>query len=205
MIPFLESIELRGGGVPFVLRSAREAPHAPWWETGPGPVRPALNPTAGIAAVLHKHALMSPWLDRATGWCWERIERLRTANPYELRVVLSFLDFVPDRERARRALERLRPKLLRRGIVETDPRVRGDVFGPLDVAPEPDRLSRTLFSDEMIGAHLDALERRQLKDGGWDVHFPIWTPITRFDWRGIQTVESLKILRQNGRMGSPPP
>ncbi len=202
IVRFLHDASTRQGGVPFVFRSASDYPHAPWWEVGRGPTPAALNPTAGIAAAFYKARLRSDWLDRAGAWCWERIDDLRTVNPYELRVVLSFLDHCPDRARARTALERLRPQILSPKVVALNPRSRGDVFRPLDFAPEPGLLSRELFSPEAIEEHLDALENRQRSDGGWTVSFPIWTPITRFEWRGVQTVESLKVLRTNGRLGA---
>ncbi len=202
ILRYLAGASTKEGGVPFVFRSASEYPHAPWWEVARGPEVASLNPTAGIAAAFYKHRLRSDWLDRAGDWCWEKIEGLRTVNPYELRVVLSFLDNCPDRARARAALERLRPQILSPKVTATDPRATGDVFRPLDLAPEPGLLSRDLFSSELIERHLDALERRQRPDGGWTVAFPIWTPITRFEWRGVQTVESLKVLRLNGRLAA---
>jgi hypothetical protein len=200
ILSFLTSIELPGGGVPFTLRSASDYPHAPWWETDARRPPASLNPTAGIAAALYRHRIRSPWLDRASAFCWNRIERIREVNPYELRVVLSFLDRVPERARARTAFERLRPKILSSGVVEMNVRAKGDVFRPLDVAPEPGLLSRELFPERVIEQELDALEHRQGPDGGWTVGFPIWTPITKFEWRGVQTVEMLKTLRANGRL-----
>jgi hypothetical protein len=201
-LAYLAQIEVPGGGVPFVLRTASDAPHAPWWETGRGKLPASINPTAGIAAVLFKHKMRSPWLDRAAAWCWQRIDRMRAVNPYEMRVTLSFLDHVPDRDRAGQALERLRPKILSKGMVELDVRSKKDAFRPLDYAPEPGLLSRELFSGTEIEHQLDGLERAQRADGGWAIHFPIWTPITRFEWRGCQTVDMLKILQRNGRLGS---
>jgi hypothetical protein len=200
VVSYLTSIEPPRGGVPFTLRSASKFPHAPWWETSSAHPAPSLNPTAGIAAVLFRHSIPSPWLTRASSFCWRRLERLRATNPYELRVILSFLDRSPDRARARATFERLRPIILASGAVTVDARAKGDVFRPLDVAPEPGLLSRELYPERIFEEHLDALERRQQADGGWTVGFPIWTPITSFEWRGIQTLESLKVLQSNGRL-----
>ena len=202
ILRYLEEVERPGGGVPFVLRSARAFPHAPWWEAGRGKPRASINPTAGIAAALLKHRVTAPWLDRATTFSWRWIDRLTEVNPYELRVILSFLDHVPDRARARASLERLRPLILGGDTVELDVASTRDTFRPLDYAPEPGRLSRELFTSEEIERQLDGLERAQGDDGGWNVSFPIWTPITRFEWRGVQTVEMMKVLKSNGRLGS---
>ncbi|MFZ1023227.1 MAG: hypothetical protein WAN87_03745 [Thermoplasmata archaeon] len=198
---YLEKIETKGGGVPFVLPSANQSPHAPWWDSKARKPPGSINPTAGIAALLHKNGVPSSWLTRADRWCWKYIEQMQDVNPYEMRVTLSFLDHVPDRARAARQLERLRPKILAKGVVEMDVDSKAEVFRPLDYAPNPDSLSRSLFSDKEMDRQLDGLERAQAPDGGWTINFPIWTPITEFEWRGVQTVEMLKVLQMNGRLG----
>jgi hypothetical protein len=200
ILGYLDKIETKGGGVPFVLPTANLSPHAPWWHSKPRTPPASINPTAGIAAFLHKNGLTSAWLTRADRWCWKYIEQMHDVNPYELRVTLSFLDHAPDRAKAARELERLRPKILAKGVVEMDIDSQAEVFRPLDYAPDPDRLSRQLFSGIEIERQLDGLERAQAPDGGWTINFPIWTPITEFEWRGVQTVEMLKILQMNGRL-----
>src|SRR5215469_9696007 len=66
---YLLSITTTEGGVPFVLPSVREYPRAPWWETVDQPLA-SLNPTAAVAALLHKHRIAHPWLTDATEYCW---------------------------------------------------------------------------------------------------------------------------------------
>ena len=44
------------------------------------------------------------------------------------------------------------------------------------------------------GVHLAA------DDGGWDIAFPSWTPVTRPEWRGFVTVDRLLTLRAYGRL-----
>jgi hypothetical protein len=200
ILGYLEEIEIKGGGVPFVLPSANDSPHAPWWYSKAKRPPPSINPTAGLSALLHKNRVTSPWLVRADRWCWNHIERMREVNPYEMRVTLAFLDQIPDRARAAKEFARLRPMILAGGAVELDVDSVSEVFRPLDYAAEPGRLSRDLFSEEEIERQLDGLERAQQPDGGWNVNFPIWTPITQFEWRGVQTVEMLKVLKVNGRL-----
>ena len=202
ILRYLKTAEVRGGGLPFVLPAAKLSAHAPWWETGPGPVRGSLNPTAGIASYLYKNHVRSSWLDRASSWCWNQIDQLQDANPYELRVVLAFLDWSPDRPRAEAALARLRPLIRKPDVVELDASKGGDAFHPLDLAPTPGRLSRSLFSRKEIADNLTRILMDQREDGGWGVGFPIWTPITRFEWEGWQTLEMLKVLRANRLLGS---
>lgn len=96
---YLLSITTAEGGVPFVLSSVRDYPHAPWWETADQPPA-SLNPTAAIAALLHKHRVAHPWLTVATEYCWRQLNAMEQTSPYEMRAVLPFLDWVSDRERA---------------------------------------------------------------------------------------------------------
>ena len=56
---YLQSITAAEGGVPFALPSVRDYPHVPWWESADQPPA-ALNPTAAIAALLHKHHIAHP-------------------------------------------------------------------------------------------------------------------------------------------------
>jgi hypothetical protein len=74
------------------------------------------------------------------------------------------------------------------------------VLFPLDLAPRPTSIGRSLFSPEVIDRHLDVLAGRQGADGGWGFNFDAWTPITRFEWGGWVTLESLLVLRDNGRL-----
>jgi hypothetical protein len=200
IVRYLRRISLPAGGVPFVHHAASASPHAPWWETDPGQQPANLNPTAGICGLLYKNHLPSAWLTRAAGWCWRQIEQLPELGPYEARVVLHFLDHAPDRRRAAEALDRLGPSILRKDVVDRTSRAKGHVHRPLDLSPEPGNLSRSLFSRAEIERNLDALQRDQLPDGGWPITFPVWTPITKFEWRGDRTVEALRLLRSNGRL-----
>jgi hypothetical protein len=195
---YLASITTPDGGVPFVLPSAREHPHAPWWETSDEPPA-ALNPTAAIAGLLHRHLVQHPWLARATAFCWEAVERLERTDTYEMRAVLLFLEHAPDRARAEAAFARLGPMVLEQGLVALDPAAEGESFSPLDLAPRPGAMAARLFTSETLDAHLDALLAAQAEDGGWTVDFPIWTPATGLEWRAWVTIGTLESLRAYGR------
>lgn len=198
---YLATITTDEGGVPFVLPSSRNYPHAPWWETGDNPPA-ALLPTAGLAGFLHRHGVQHPWLDRATEFCWRKIEAMDATSAYEMRMVLPFLDAVPDRERAEATFARVGPKLLEQGLVALDPHGEtADAHLPLDYAPTPDAMARRLFSDDVIDAHLDALAAGQQDDGGWTFSFPQWNPMTTLEWRAFSTIGALKTLRAYGRLG----
>ena len=196
---YLQTITTAEGGVPFVLDSVRDFPRAPWWEPEGEPAA-ALNPTAAIAALLHKHRVAHPWLAPATVYCWRAIDALTETSPYEMRAVLPFLDHVPDRARAEAAFDRLGKLLLEQKLVALTPTADDDTHTPLNYAPTPQSIARRLFSDEVIAAHLDALAAAQQEDGGWPINWFDWNPATTLDWRGIVTIEALTTLRAYGRL-----
>jgi hypothetical protein len=188
---YLESITRPDGAVPFVLPTALDKPRAPWWQTADDPPG-ALNPTAAILGPLHKHRIEHAWVRRATDFCWSRIDRMTDTSEYEIRAVLKFLEHVPDRSRAEAAWQRISPL------------VRAQVkMPPLDLAPTPQSLARSLFPADTVARELHALAARQKPDGGWDFDFESWTPITRPEWRGWVTIESLLRLRDNGHTAVP--
>ena len=195
---YLVSISSSDGGVPFVLPSVRDTPAAPWWQTPDDPPG-NLNPTAALAGLLHKHGVDHPFVEQATAFCWPRIEALTETTPYEMYPVLTFIDHVPDRERAEAAFERLAP--LVKPHVALDPDTSGEAHFPLDFAPTPDGFGRRLFDDEVIEMHLDTLVQAQREDGSWTFNWSAWTPVVQYEWSGFITVQRLLTLRAYGRFG----
>jgi hypothetical protein len=209
---YLMTITTAGGGVPFALPSIRPYPRVPWLQPDDQPSASIL-PTASLAGLLHKHRVDHPWLDHATVYCWQHIESGKTwaserelsdferaSAGYDVRTILSFLDFVPDRNRAEEALRHMRQTIFEQKLVALDPAASGEVHTPLQFAPRPESLARQLFSDEIIDTHLDALVAAQEKDGGWPINWQVWTPITGLEWRGWATIEALKTLQAYGRL-----
>ncbi len=196
---YLLSITTAEGGVPFVLLSVRDYPHAPWWEIGDQPPA-SLNPTAAIAALLHKHHIEHPWLSAATDYCWRKLDVMDQTDPYEMRAILPFLDFVPDRKRAEKVFARVGPKILEQNLVALIPTTQEETHSPLNFAPRPQSLARRLFSDDVIEAHLEALAAAQQEDGGWQFNWLAWNPAAALEWRGIVTIEALVTLRAYGRL-----
>jgi len=189
---YLASISRDDGGVPFVLPSVRDTPHGPWWRTPDDPPG-SINPTGTLAGMLHRARSGHPWLGPADAFCWRYLEGLDTEpGAYDVLAVLTFLDHVPDRERAEAAFARVRD-ILAAGA-------GSDHQDALDFAPAPGGYGHRLFGAEVIGARLDALVDAQADDGGWDIAFPSWTPVTRPEWRGFVTVERLLTLRAYGRL-----
>jgi hypothetical protein len=197
---YLMTITTPEGGVPFVLPSAQAYPRAPWWQSEEPPVA-ALNPTAALAGLLYKHQITHPWLTAATAYCWRQIAALETTSPYEVRAVLPFLEYVPERARAEQAFAHIGPKIPQQKLVALDPAESGDeTHTPLNFAPRPDSLARRLFTDAVIEAHLDALIAAQQEDGGWPINWLAWTPAAELEWRGNITIEALVTLRAYGRL-----
>ena len=198
---WLASVAPAGGGAAFVESGPHALdgwPHAPWWVPEEG--HPAsLIATGLIAGTLHARGVSHPWLDRATEVMWNRIGALTEPGGYEMFGVLRFLQYVPDRDRAREAIGRVGPLILERNLVALDAGAAGEVHTPLDFAPEPDSLARSLFDEATIKAHLDHLAQAQLDDGGWTFNWLAWSPAAERDWRGFLTVDNLRILRANGR------
>ncbi|TDC89024.1 hypothetical protein E1292_44995 [Nonomuraea deserti] len=192
---YLARVSAEDGGVPFVLPSVRNTPRAPWWETADDPPG-SLVPTASIAGLLHKHGSTHPWLAAATAFCWSRIAEIGETSPYEARAVVTFLDLVPDRERAEAEFDRLKEAIL--ATVALDPHATGEAHFPLDFAPEPSRLP--LFPQDVLDTHLDALAAAQSEEGGWSGNWPMWTPLVGHEWGGYVTVHRLKTLRAYGRL-----
>ena len=129
-----------------------------------------------------------------------------------MRALFWFLDHVPDRDRARAAMEKIGPMIFDGGMVALDPETPGEVHFPLDFAPLPGSLARGLFDRQVIDAGLDHLAAAQQPDGGWTFNWMAWSPAAEREWRGHMTVEALRaaarprplLTRGPGGPGSPP-
>lgn len=194
---FLMSITTPEGGVPFATPEARRYPHAPWWAVDDNP--PAnINPTGGIAGVLLKHHVAHPWLAGAIEFCWRAIEVSESEAYHEVTEMVAFLEHAPDRPRAERELQRIVERVARPGVVALDPDAAGYVQKPLDWAPAPRGTFSSLFREEVIAQHLATLAARQQPDGGWPINWEPISPAVAFEWRGIVTINALRILRAYG-------
>ena len=183
------------GGSHFVEPTLAGWPHAPWWVPEEGP---SMISTGLITGTLHARGFQHPWLDRATETMWTLLDRPAAVGPYDLRGTLAFLQHVPDRDRAQSAFGRIGQLVL--DTAELDPSASGEVHSPLDFAPLPDSLARSLFEKSVIDAHLDHLAGAQRDDGGWGFNWLAWSPAAEREWHGFLTVDVLRLLRANGRI-----
>ncbi|MDQ6807586.1 MAG: hypothetical protein M3065_22135, partial [Actinomycetota bacterium] len=183
------------GGVPFVMPTAAEHPHAPWMVPSNG----GSFLTYALAAALGQARSPAPWLERATDWCWAELEGPDTLSGYGVKFALDFLDHVPDEERARTAIDRLRPALGEDGSIPVPGGTENERITPLTLSPRPGRRSRTLFTEDQIDHDLELLEREQQADGGWMFDHLAWSSGQAVEWRGIVTMSALTTLLAHGR------
>ena len=188
-----------GGAVPLAFPLIEGYPRAEHWTDWT--YQPALNPTAGLVAVLRQLGAEHAWIDEATAWCWSRLERAALPDEvHALNEVLAFLAHAPERERAEAVASRVREKLTSVSMFRLDPDAEGYGLSPLSVAPAADSRWRVLFSDDVMNAHLDRLQRQQEPDGGWPISWDPPSEASRLEWRGVVTLGALRTLASYGRL-----
>ncbi|MEV0848014.1 hypothetical protein AB0J21_19420 [Streptomyces sp. NPDC049954] len=199
---WLDTVAAPEGPVSLALPVMRAYPHAVHWADWT--LVPGLNPTAGLAGLLHGLGVRHDWLDRATGWCLDTVEREGfPSDAHAVSEVMALLAHLPERYRARGSeLAAAVPGALAKA---EHYRAEGDdpAYGvtPLHLAPTPDSPWRSLFSDERIDGHLDRLLRDQREDGGWALTWEPPSPSATYDYRGAETLRALRVLRAYGRLG----
>jgi hypothetical protein len=197
---WLASVAAPDGAVPLAFPIIEDYPRADHWTDWT--YAPGLNPTAGIAARLIELGVSHPWLDRATEWCFTKLESLAAfdEDAHALGEVLEFLAVAPDRHRAAAIAPRVPGWLSNLAWFRSDPLDPGYGQTPLHLAPAPNGPWSHLFNDAAIEGHLDRLERDQQDDGGWQI---TWQPpgqASTLEWRGVETLRALRVLRAYGRL-----
>jgi len=196
---YLAGISRPEGGVPFAVPPVNDYPHAPWWQT-PADAPASLNPTASITGRLLKHRVQHPWIERASAFCWRAIAASDSLEFHDLLPMITFLEQVPERERATQELERIAARIRQHNLVALDPQAAGYVHKPLEWAPTPHCYCRRLFNDETIARHLDWLANEQMADGGWPITWQPICPAVDYEWRGWRTILALHTLQAYGRL-----
>jgi len=189
------------GALPLAFRVIETFPRAVHWSEWT--YRPGLNPTAGLAGLLHQLGVDHPWLAEATAYCWQQLESgARIQDAHELSEVFVFLEHVPDRERADKHRATLADTLARVEMFHLDPAAEGYGLTPLHLAPDPCSRSRALFDDALIEAHLDNLAASQQPDGGWPISWEPPSEASLLEWRGIVTLQALRTLTAYDRLAA---
>ncbi|GLX54043.1 hypothetical protein Shyhy01_69920 [Streptomyces hygroscopicus subsp. hygroscopicus] len=214
---YLTSVSTADGALPTVHPSAHGYPATPAVDElpaagppGPGDGRGSLLTTGPVVGLLHRNEVWHAWLFRATDFCWQTVETLEEAHPYEVQAAVTFLDAVPDRPRAQAAADRLGRLVRRQGLAVLDPdrldartAVPGHAPGghhfPHDFARSPASLARAWFTDDEMARSLDHLAAGQREDGGWPIRRRRWAPVPALEARSMATIEALCTLRAYGR------
>jgi hypothetical protein len=197
---FLASVSDEAGGVPVVLPSIAGYPRAEHW--GDGRFPPGVNPTAGIVGLLYKLGIEHPWRERAASFCWDALDTDLPTDAHTILEALTFLEHVPERDRAEHLIPRVAGRLAEAAMFNADPNAEGYGLTPLHFALSPTSRWRALFDDSAISGHLDRLQAGQTSDGGWTI---VWQPPSQastLEWRGRVTLDALRVLRAYGRLGS---
>jgi hypothetical protein len=188
-----------GGAVPPAFPVIESYPRAAHWTEWT--FEPSLNPTAGLAGLLHQLDARHPWLAQATEWCWAQIEAAELPGEvHTLSEVFVFLGQAPDADRAGRAAARALGQLSKADMFQADPEATGYGLTPLSIAPRADSRWRELFPPGQIEAHLDRKLRDQQPDGGWPITWDPPSEAARLEWRGIVTLSALRTLVSYGRL-----
>lgn len=205
---WLARVSLPDGGLPFALPMADATACAPFWASA-DPQASSLQITAAVAAMAWRVAAHDPavaehpWLVTATRFCVQGIAELgQDVHAYELLFALRFLEQVyglhPD---APALLERLGGLVPPSGVLPVAGGAPEECLRPLDLAPLPGSPVRRLLDEAGVEADLDRLCAGQRDDGGWTVDFDSSSPAAAMEWRGCRTVEAVRVLLANGRLG----
>lgn len=187
------------GAVPLAFPVIEGYPRAAHWTDWT--YVPGVNPTAGLAGLLHRLGFDHPWRDTATRYCWDTIDSGKLPDEaHALSEVLVFLAHVPDRDRALAAAPSVLDQLAAHPLFHPTPRPGEYGLTPLHVAPAPDSPWRAHFDDERIEAHLDHLAAAQGEDGGWPVTWEPPSEASRLEWRGMVTSQAIDTLAAYGRI-----
>jgi hypothetical protein len=186
----------RGGAVPPAFPVIEAYPRADHWTEWT--YEPGLNPTAGLVGLLRQLRVHHPWVNEAAAWCWDQLTAELPAEAHALKEVLVFLEHAPERDRAEADASRVRQQLEAASLFRLDPEAPGYGLSPLSVAPAADSRWRVLFSDDVLAAHLDRLQRDQQPDGGWPITWEPPSDASRLEWRGIVTLDALRTLVSYG-------
>jgi len=190
---WLATIAAPTGAVPIVLPSIAGYPRAEHWDRNE--YEPDLNPTAAIAAHVHALGVTHPWADRATDYSFAEIEAGRAPDEaHSLLGLAKLVEHAPDRQRALDCADRLASALTTARFMNMDPAADSYGLSPLDFAPAPDTVAHSWFDDHTVTAHLDQLESEQCEDGGWPITWQPLSEATRYEWRGIRTLNAVRVL-----------
>jgi hypothetical protein len=192
---------VRKGWAP-VRPEVNDHPHAPWWSyTGEAAWG---NPDVELAGVLNEYAELAPEVLRVE-LDEEVVSRLCASqgalDPYLALCALRYVESARD-ALASRILARVRDGA--REIVPLDPsRWEEEHFQPFWLAPHPRSPLADLLRPQ-LDANLEMQINSQQEDGSWEPRWS-WGALypeawrqARREWRGVQTLLTLRALAAHG-------
>ena len=203
-MPYFESVTTEKGGIPWMLKPTSDYPCADHFKT----IKEwaALSTTAPLLALLLKYDIDIPWMKKAEEFVWSEIERIQERHAFCHLCTprrLEFLKHVKDKTKAQKALTDLSQWLLADGVIPKERNVEGwGLYGKphrLYFAPSPNSILSPIFNEEDINADLDALIHLQKEDGRWDTWYGLSEGM-KLEWAGIQTLWTLKTLKNYNRL-----
>ena len=203
-LPYFLSVTTEKGGIPWMLRPTSDYPCADHFKT----VKEwaALSTTAPLLGILEKYKIDAPWMEKAEAFVWQEIERIKERHVFCHLCVprrMRFLQYASNKAKVRKAINDLKEWILADGVLCKDYSDEGwGLYGKphsLYYAPSPDSLLRPIFTEETINADLNELISRQQADGRWDTWYGLSEGM-KLEWAGIQTLWTLKTLKNYGRI-----
>ncbi len=201
-MPYFESITTEKGGIPWMLRPKSDYPCEGHFKT----VKEwaALSTTAPLLGILEKYKITIPWMKKAEGFVWSEFERIQDKHAFCYLCVprwLMFLEHTKSRSKAEKTINDLKYWISNNGVICEDKADEGwGLYGKphsLNYATSSESILYALFTKDTIESDLKELIDRQKEDGRWDTWYGI-SEGTKLEWAGIQTLWSLKVLKNYG-------
>lgn len=193
---------------PIIPANVDDAPHADWWMPDGDLMSRLINPRAEILGYLYDYAGHFPAAMREEVTSSVIVHLLSQPDEMEMHDLLCALRLLETRTLPENVRQPLRDKLTRavQHNVSRDPESwRGYGLPPLGVVKSPDSPFAALFTAE-IPLNLDFVIEQQGADGTWG---PAWSWSERWpeawkqaenDWRGVLTLDNLRVLKAFGRI-----
>ncbi len=203
-MPYFESITTDKGGIPWMFRPKSDYPCEAHFKT----VKEwaALSTTAPLLGLLEKYQRDHPWMPKAEAFVWSEFKRIQDKHAFCYLCVprwLTFLENTKQQDKAALILANLKQWITEKDILCQDKKDDGwGLYGKphtLNYAPTPNSILAPIFSQECIDSDLTELIKRQKDDGRWATWYGI-SDGTKLEWAGIQTLYTLKILKNYGRI-----
>ena len=198
---------------PIIPPETAYAPHAPWWdyagsEAGFGGF--LVNPRVEIVGYLHDYSGIVPTdlLDTLTAAVFEHLELL--PDEVEMHDIICFVSLAETASLPQSYRERIWAKLAKaaeHGVAREAEELTGYVLKPLYLVSSPESPLATELADA-VAMNLDFEIEQQGEDGAWSPSFswgdqyPEAWQIARREWQARITLNTLRVLRDFGRIES---